>query len=441
MRFHCQFTVYYLIKIIRFKHGIFCRQSRVGYVSQGPESIPVKVSFSGPSANENEKIAFNYGRELFVCPYRGVKRTQDSKFTDKRIYKGTSPSCHDFGPCGCVKSEKADVVPLLVGFTGGEIHLIDPVNKNLSKLFNEERMIDKSKVTCIRWVPRHGDMFLVSHASGSLYAYLANGDSQVLAPQYQVSKQGDNYTYYTCKSKPPRNPVSKLCLTPNTGAVNEFAFSPCGELLASVSQDGFLRIFNYDSMDLVGTAKSYFGGLHCVAWSPDGRYIVVGGEDDLVHVYSVSENRIVIRGQGHRSWVSVVMFDLYNLSYGDVPDGLDFSGSDDESGGSMLPVGVNSQHGGGSSGMVGSSTSSSAAVTASGSESVVRGARALGGATGGGEGSSSSTQGDNCHDNAMNYSRRNSDSLERRSNGGGGEKQKSINRENSLQDQNVTCYR
>ena len=99
-------------------------------------------------------------------------------------------------------------------------------------------------------------------------------------------------------------------------------------------------------MDLTGTAKSYFGGLHCVCWSPDGRYVVIGGEDDLVHVYSVNENRIVLRGQGHRSWVSVVMFDLYNLSYGDVPDGLDFSGSDDEGagGGGMLPVGLNTQH-------------------------------------------------------------------------------------------------
>ena len=289
------------------------RQSRVGYVSQGPESIPVKVSFSGqhnhthhhPHLNSfstttapqqhlsspnnsninnsvvdnNEKIAFNYGRELFVCPYRGVKRThQDSKFTDKRIYKGTSPSCHDFGPCGCVKTGGGggsssststldhnnkvgatsssgggggdDIVPLLVGFTGGEIHLIDPVNKNLSKLFNEERMIDKTKVTCIRWVPRRGDMFLVSHASGNLYTYLANADSQaVLAPAFQVARQGDNYTYYTCKSKqnhpPPRNinPIAKCTLAAATGSINEFAFSPCGDLLALVSQAGLPDFF------------------------------------------------------------------------------------------------------------------------------------------------------------------------------------------------------
>lgn len=48
----------------------------------------------------------------------------------------------------------------------------------------------------------------------------------------------------------------------------------------------------------------------------------------------------MVRGQGHRSWVSVVSFDVYNLAYGEVPDGLDFSGSDDE--GACNPPAINS---------------------------------------------------------------------------------------------------
>ena len=65
--------------------------------------------------------------------------------------------------------------------------------------------------------------------------------------------------------------------------------------------------------------------------SPDGRYLVLGGEDDLVTVYSFHERRVVVRGQGHKSWVSMVSFDVYNIAYDALPDGLDFSGSDDES--------------------------------------------------------------------------------------------------------------
>ena len=49
------------------------------------------------------------------------------------------------------------------------------------------------------------------------------------------------------------------------GSINEFAFSPDHVLLAIVSQDGFLRIFDYEKMELVTYMKSYFGGLLCVS--------------------------------------------------------------------------------------------------------------------------------------------------------------------------------
>ena len=90
------------------------------------------------------------------------------------------------------------------------------------------------------------------------------------------------------------------------GAINDFAFSPCSKYMAVVSQDGCLRVFNYDAMELIGLATSYFGGLLCVCWSPDGHLVVAGGEDDLVTVWSFQQRRIVARGQGHRSWITVV---------------------------------------------------------------------------------------------------------------------------------------
>ena len=38
----------------------------------------------------------------------------------------------------------------------------------------------------------------------------------------------------------------------------------------------------------------------CVAWSPDGRLIAAGAEDDLIHVYSTEESKVVLRCQGHK---------------------------------------------------------------------------------------------------------------------------------------------
>ena len=42
----------------------------------------------GSEVWSGEKIAFNYGREIFVYPYKGVKKAADlTKPIDKRIYK------------------------------------------------------------------------------------------------------------------------------------------------------------------------------------------------------------------------------------------------------------------------------------------------------------------------------------------------------------------
>uniref|UniRef100_A0A8C3UV03 Dystrophia myotonica WD repeat-containing protein n=1 Tax=Catharus ustulatus TaxID=91951 RepID=A0A8C3UV03_CATUS len=74
-------------------------------------------------------------------------------------------------------------------------------------------------------------------------------------------------------------------------------------------------------MLLQGMMRSYFGGLLCVCWSPDGRYVVTGGEDDLVTVWSFAEGRVVARGHGHKSWVNAVAFDPFTPQHDGDGDG------------------------------------------------------------------------------------------------------------------------
>ncbi|XP_037541283.1 WD repeat-containing protein 20 [Nematolebias whitei] len=306
-------------------HSEYSRPNRVPFNSQG--SNPVKVSFVNVNdqSGNGDRICFNVGRELYFYIYKGVRKAADlSKPIDKRIYKGTQPTCHDFNPL----TATAESVSLLVGFSAGQVQLIDPIKKETSKLFNEERLIDKSRVTCVRWVPGSENLFLVAHSSGSMYLYNMENTCGTTAPHYQLLKQGENYAVHTCKSKSARNPL--LRWTVGEGALNEFAFSPDGKFLACASQDGFLRVFGFDAAELHGTMKSYFGGLLCVCWSPDGQYIVAGGEDDLVTVWSFLDCKVIARGHGHKSWVSVVAFDHCTTSVEDGDPPAEFSGSDED---------------------------------------------------------------------------------------------------------------
>ncbi|XP_056336624.1 WD repeat-containing protein 20 [Danio aesculapii] len=300
----------------------YSRPNRVPFNSQG--SNPVKVSFVNVNdqSGNGERICFNVGRELYFYIYKGVKKAADlSKPIDKRIYKGTLPTCHDSNAL----TATAESVSLLVGFSAGQVQLIDPIKKETSKLLMKT-LIDKSAVTCLKWIPGSENLFLVSHSSGCLYLYNVEHTCGTTSPHYQLLKQGESYAVHTGKSKSARNPL--LRWTVSEGAVNEFAFSPDGKFLACAGQDGFLRVFCFDSAELHGTMKSYFGGLLCVCWSPDGRYIVTGGEDDLVTVWSFSDSRVIARGRGHKSWVSVVSFDHCITSVQDCD--AEFSGSDED---------------------------------------------------------------------------------------------------------------
>lgn len=103
------------------------------------------------------------------------------------------------------------------------------------------------------------------------------------------------------------NPVAywKVC----NQKINAFAFSPDGRHLAVASEDGCLRIIDYHKEQLLDQFISYYGGMICICWSPDGRYVLTGGQDDLVSIWSLEDSALVARCQGHNSWVTAVAFD------------------------------------------------------------------------------------------------------------------------------------
>ncbi|KAB5519840.1 hypothetical protein DKX38_024159 [Salix brachista] len=127
----------------------------------------------------------------------------------------------------------------------------------------------------------------------------------------------DFYTYptkYAVLSLTPTNcmqsnPIARWHIC--QGSINGIAFSNEGAYLATVGRDGYLRVFDYSKEQLICGGISYYGALLCCAWSKDAKYILTGGEDDLVQVWSMEDRKVVAWGEGHNSWVSGVAFDSY----------------------------------------------------------------------------------------------------------------------------------
>lgn len=261
-----------------------------------------------------------------------------------RIFFSAHPTCHDVNQT-TVSQERIDVI---IGFNTGDLLWFDPISSRYGRL-NKQGRICTSPCTSIRWVPSSPNLFLVSHADGTILLYdkeredgmfTARDPDATLPPSLDLN--GSSHSSFTPpgpwnpldsiyvtlppwhpasiasattngikadkeKDRVPKNPVSHWRVSKKK--VVDFVFSPDVKYVAAISEDGCLRVIDAVEEQLVDSYASYFGALTCVAWSPDGRYILTGGQDDLVTIYSPWEQRVIARCQGHSSFVSAVSFD------------------------------------------------------------------------------------------------------------------------------------
>ena len=208
-------------------------------------------------------------------------------------------------------------IDVVMGSSMGDIIWYEPMSQKYARI-NKNGVINDSPVSEITWVPGSENLFLAAHYDGHLVVYDKEKEDAAFIPEEAISQEhstngvhGEQNKLKIVKSVNSKtqktNPVAvwKIC----NQRVTSFAFSPDNRHLAVVSEDGCLRVIDYLQEKLLDLYTSYYGGIICATWSPDGKYIVTGGQDDLVSIWSLSERQIIARCQGHYSWVTAVAFD------------------------------------------------------------------------------------------------------------------------------------
>lgn len=194
---------------------------------------------------------------------------------------------------------------------------------------SSQNVISSSAISSIRWLPGSENLFLASHMDGTLIVYDKERDDAAFIPELNNTTTPNGTKPYNLFNFDLSNSASELAPLHINKSVNSknqkanpvaswqisnhritaFAFSPDSRHLAVVSEDGSLRIINYLKEQLTDLYPSYYGAFSCVCFSPDGKYALTGGQDDLVSIWSLAERRIVARCPGHHSWVTAVAFD------------------------------------------------------------------------------------------------------------------------------------
>ncbi|XP_054819094.1 uncharacterized protein LOC129318392 isoform X1 [Prosopis cineraria] len=276
--------------------------SRIGSLgASSSSSLMANSNFDG----KGTYLIFNVGDAIFVSDLN----SQDKDPIKSIHFSNSNPVCHAFD------QEAKDGHDLLIGLSTGDVYSVSlrqqlqDVGKKLigAHHYNKDGSVNNSRCTSIAWIPGGDGAFVVAHADGNLYVYEKNkdgaGDSSfpVIKDLAQFSVSHARYS----KS----NPFARWHIC--QGSINSISFSNDGAYLATVGRDGYLRVFDFPKEQLVCGGKSYYGALLCCAWSMDAKYILTGGEDDLVQVWSMEDRKVVAWGEGHNSWVSGVAFDSY----------------------------------------------------------------------------------------------------------------------------------
>ena len=101
-----------------------------------------------------------------------------------------------------------------------------------------------------------------------------------------VDMQGDwHQAYFTLWQLPPHHIGS---IRGHTGSVNAVAFSPDGSAVASVSDDGALKLWNVASQQNMAALEAHEQSVTAVAFSPDGRTLASGGWDGTVKLWDAA---------------------------------------------------------------------------------------------------------------------------------------------------------
>ncbi|KAL8779621.1 MAG: hypothetical protein Q9194_001364, partial [Teloschistes cf. exilis] len=221
--------------------------------------------------------------------------------------------CHDIN----LFTKGPNHLELVLGASTGDIMWFEAFSQKYARI-NKNAMINPSSIHQVRWLPGSENLFLAAHMDGTLIVYDKERDDAAFVPEessplknFTHGLDTDHRPLHVTKSVNSRNqksnPVASWKISNHR--INDFAFAPDHRHLAVVTEDGYLHIIDYLNEQLSDIYPSYYGAFLCVCWSPDGKYILTGGQDDLVSIWSLDERRLVARCPGHHSWVSCVAFD------------------------------------------------------------------------------------------------------------------------------------
>ena len=115
-------------------------------------------------------------------------------------------------------------------------------------------MIKDTQISDVRWLPNSENLFLTAHVDGTLMFFDKDKDDAPFLPEdysmnegYETHNRSTKSGLHIQKSVHSKNQRSNPIAVWKIGSskINAVAFSPNGQQLALVAEDGSLRVLDY----------------------------------------------------------------------------------------------------------------------------------------------------------------------------------------------------
>ena len=159
-------------------------------------------------------------------------------------------------------------------------------------------------------------------ASLSLFPkeFSTNSVQLVIAYALNPTKKGDTYAMLlslrTASSSPPI--LHWKCRLPEAQLTAGLSVSPCGYYIIGGGESGNCFVWKTFGGDLLITFKAHYRPCTCLAWSDCGRYLLTGGADGMVHVFSLMDlvdTTYLLNNNNNSSNQSIVPYHTWSVHH------------------------------------------------------------------------------------------------------------------------------